>query len=423
VRVASDASPSSASSNTRFVEGLDHIRAIAALLVVFHHSYWQAAAVRSPILVLAPWPKTDSILFAPLLETHFTMAIFFVLSGFLLTLCTFRRRMHFAGYLRNRSLRVLPVLLTILLLGVAIFPDKFTLSAFVASATIFGNVQDAALQMDPITTVLWTVAVEFQFYLVLPLLVVILARQGTRPFLFMIALMLVLRFLGFFLLHDPEEHDIFAMNYWFFVPGRFDQFLIGMLSARFYLQWQDDPRSRHIGAAGWLSRRGAQLLDRFPGPALGLASAAIFLWTYALNRLGGAPVHALWKFAWPTGEALLCAALMLSYAAVVGRVPRMLRRVLTLIGSMSFSIYVVHFMLVWILVGDLGHLDLLPGHMVDFVGLWGVTIWGNATLNTLLLVMPIVLAVSYLLHVAVELPFMRLRGRYTEDFDSKEPTA
>lgn len=404
------------SRNTRFVEGVDHLRGLAAVLVLFHHSYWLAVSIRDPSQAfMRHWPKLDNPLFAPLLETHFALAIFFVISGFVLTLATYKRQIRFGGYLRNRGLRVLPLVLTALLLGIAIFPSEFTLSRFIVSATLFGNVRGAALQVEPVNTALWAVGVELQFYLVLPLLVAILGRQGMRPFLFMIALMAVLRLVGFFLLAEPDVHGIFGLNYWFLIPGRLDQFLLGMLAARFYLRWKEDGRTSGLTENRALSELLARILSRFPRLACLVSVALLFAWTYGLNQVGGAPTHAVWKFIAPTVEALVCVALLLSYVAAVQYVPRILARVFSFLGSMSFSIYVCHFMVVGLLIGDITHVDRLPGHSIDFIGGFGLGVHANAALNTFVLAFPAVLVLSYLLFNAIELPFMRLRGRYVID--------
>lgn len=407
---------SASSQNTRFVEGLDHLRGLAAMLVVFHHSYWLAVSTRDPAQSFSRhWPTVENPLFAPVVETHFAMALFFVLSGFVLTLATYRRRIRFGGYLRNRSLRVLPLVLTMLLLGVAVFPGEFTLARFIASATVFGNVRGAALQAEPINTALWTIGVEAQFYLLLPMLVAILARQGQRPFLFMIALMALLRLIGYFLLVHPDQHGMFGLNYWFLIPGRLDQFLLGMLAARFYLRWKEDARTLDLTENRGAAQRIGNVLDRSPRLACGLAFGVMFAWTFGLNRLGGAPAHALWKFAAPTIEAVVCVLLILTYVAAVRHVPAAIGRVLSFLGNMSFSIYVCHLMVVSLLMGDITQFNRLPGNSIDFIGWLGVGVHANALLNTLVLSIPAVLALAYILFNAIELPFMRLRGRYVID--------
>jgi peptidoglycan/LPS O-acetylase OafA/YrhL len=196
------------------------------------------------------------------------------------------------------------------------------------------------------------------------------------------------------------------------IPGRLDQFLVGMLAARFYLRWKHDARTSGVVENRRLSDLLSRILDRFPRLACGISLVLLFAWTYGLNQVGGAPVHAPWKLIAPTCEALVCVAVLLGYVAAVQHVPRLLARLLSFLGNMSFSIYVCHFMVVGLLIGDITHVDRLPGHSIDFIGRFGVGVHANAALNTFLLSFPAVLALSYLFFHAVELPFMRLRGRY-----------
>jgi len=397
--------PASATShNVGYVEGVDHLRGFAAFLVVIHHTYWVALAMlRPPMIGAGWWPKVDNPLAAPLVESHIALCVFFVLSGFILTLAGYGRQISYGQYMRNRCLRVLPVYLTVLFFGLALYPEKFDLLRTISTATIFSNQGVGALDLHPVSTVFWTVAVEFQFYLIFPFLVAVFAGQGKRPLVALIGLMIALRAIGFAI-----RGDVISLTYWHLVPGRLDQFLIGMLAARVYMRWHDDPRIDTSKPPGPLL---APVLSVLRGRSVGLAAGAVVLffgWEWGLNRLGGFPVQSWFKIATPTAEALVCTALMLAYLSYVSRLPRLLRRVFSFLGDMSLSTYLCHFMLIGLLVGDPIRLKQFPGHLLAVSGM-GIQM--TAVLNTVVTVAATV-GLSVLFFYGIEKPFMRLRGRY-----------
>jgi peptidoglycan/LPS O-acetylase OafA/YrhL len=405
----SEAIPSSATShNVRYVEGVDHLRGFAAFLVVFHHAYWVALAILEPPMLGVDgwWPRFMNPLMAPLVESHIALCVFFVLSGFILTLAGHGRQISYLSYMRNRCLRVLPVYFTFLFFGIALYPTKFNLLKLIASATIFSNQVYGGINLHPITTAFWTVAVEFQFYLIFPFLVAILARQGARPLLFVIGLMIALRGMGHFM-----QGDIVTLNYWNLIPGRLDQFLVGMLAARIYLRWHDEPRATSLPPAGPALRLLLATLRQRSGLVMAAAVVLFFGWTWTINLTGGFPHQSYWKALTPTLEALVCTVLILGYLGFVTRLPRLLRRVAAFFGDMSLSTYLCHFTVIGIFLGDPQRLELFPTHIlrIEGLGVYPTVLFNVATV----LLMTVSLSVFFF--YGVERPFMRLRGRYVSD--------
>ena len=78
-------------------------------------------------------------------------------------------------------------------------------------------------------------------------------------------------------------------------------------------------------------------------------------------------------------------------------------RVVARIGEISYSIYLVHFIVIWMLV----RYDL----PLAFTGRLAV----DAVLETGLVALPVTLAIAGLTYHFVERPFLRLRGRYHRD--------
>ncbi len=397
------------SPNQARVEGLDHMRAFAAFFVIFHHSYWTArGTLDPPFMDWWHWWKVSSLA-SIFVETHIAVAIFFTASGFIFTLATYKRDFSFSGYFRNRCLRVLPVYLTVLFFGISVFPERFNLLSFLTSATIFADQLGAAINLYPISTAFWTVGVEMQFYLVFPLLIGLLNRDGAVSLWRLVLLMLTMRLLAFFLADSIRD-----VLYWHLVPGRLDQFLGGMLAALIYMRFKGDPRVAGEGAPGPIQRVVLEWMNWRPGAMVFAAVLWIITWTTILNRLGGYPAQRWWKILVPDVEAALCVVFLLSWLAFAPYLWRWLNRALNFLGDMSFSAYVIHFAIVGTLMGDPVHREHLPGYL-DKLPL--PTTWSphaNALLLTFVGVMLPTLLFSYIMHIAIEAPIMRLRKPYVD---------
>jgi len=367
------------SKNIEYIAGVDHIRAFASLLVVFHHSFWLLHRRWDPPgLTNETWITTDNPLWSLAIETHIVVTMFFVLSGFMFSLVGAGREIRYLPFMRNRMLRVAPVYLAVLFFGMAIFPERVTWVGFLASATIMGN-SLAALNLWPVSTTFWTVAVEVQFYLIFPFLNTFLNREGAKPLLYLLAFAIAMRLAGFSVATSVRD-----MTYWH-LPGRIDAFILGMLLARAHL------RRGEAGHSPWLLVPGL---------------VAFFGCTFALNRLGGWPLQAWWKTLWPTVEAAACVVFVYGYLAFSQVLPRVVSRGLGFLGELSFSTYLVHFMVMQ------GIYD--RGLVIDLHTRFGVSAEVDAAFNTCFLVIPASLLVSFLAYNGIEAPFMRLRGVYVE---------
>src|SRR5438105_12280270 len=93
-------SPAGASSGQRFRE-LDSLRGLAALIVVFHHFFWMWFYHQTE--------RTDPafLLFYPLIAGHESVILFFLLSGFVLSVPYLRGRSQpYGTFLLRRVLRI-----------------------------------------------------------------------------------------------------------------------------------------------------------------------------------------------------------------------------------------------------------------------------------------------------------------------------
>jgi len=366
------------SPNIRYLPAVDHLRAYAALLIVFYHGLhlFSYHARFQQDFGIDHWLQPANPLLAALAEGHTAVALFMVLSGFILTLGALDGGVSAWGFIRNRLLRTYPLFLLLVFAGIAAFPDRFTWAGFLQTIGGLGNLP-GALVTPPFSSMLWTIAIEWQFYLLFPLLVPVLRSGWTRQVLGLVAVLLLFR--GVAVLAGGNARDIGYLT----IVGRLDQFLIGMWAAWAFRSWP-------------LSWRAGALLA---GAALAVVIGALAMF----NAAGGWPATPAWKIAWPTLEALLWAAFVIGYVAAANSADGLWSRAVARIGEISYSIYLVHFIVIWMLV----RYDL----PLAFTGRFAV----DALLETGLVALPVTLAIAGLTYAFVERPFLRLRGRYHRD--------
>jgi len=154
----------------------DLIRLIAALQVVIAHAIGHTALLDT----LSGWQRTafDWFLEFP------GVPVFFVISGFLIARSYERSRDDPAGYAWRRCLRIFPALWVCLIVTIAVLAGfGFLTGGFVASSTFWGWLAGQAtfvqffnpeqfrdFGIGVANGALWTITVELQFYVFVPLL-------------------------------------------------------------------------------------------------------------------------------------------------------------------------------------------------------------------------------------------------------------
>ena len=361
------------SPNQSYVAGVDHLRAFAALLIVAYHGFQLFTALFDFGTGFTPWQwvHTTNPLAAVLIEGHTAVALFMVLSGFIFTRAALGHTIRYGAFIRNRLLRIYPLFVLLLVTGVHAKPETFVLGPFLQTLLLGANLP-GRLEVGHISVMFWAIAVECQFYLLFPFLLGFLERLGWRWLAGALLLCLLLRAVS--VLEGAHARNLSYLT----LVGRLDQFLLGMALAR----------SMRDHAAWWRPWI-------LPAAAVAVVAAlAVF------HRLGGWPVESPWKIVWPPVEGAVWAAFIGGYLTVADRLPGLVSRALAAVGTISYSIYLLHFLVI----------EQLVGHR------WGWRPTGNgyadALLTTACLVTPIVLAASTLTYLVVERPFLRLRGPY-----------
>jgi peptidoglycan/LPS O-acetylase OafA/YrhL len=368
------------SPNRQYLPAIDHLRAFAALLIIAYHSFH----LLYPRIVFhrawqgADWIHTRSFFLAPVIEGHTAVALFLVISGFILTYGSLGRPVSYRDFFWNRFLRIFPLFFFFLITAANAFRPQFQILPFLTSVLQFGY-----LGQGPIFAVwagvAWSVSVEAHLYFLFPAIRHYLNRNLLWP-LFRLAIILWLVRLGALALGA----DVEDLTYWTAL-GRFDQFLAG-------------------GLLAWLLYRYG--IPRKMGmffPAALLGSCAIL---YVFHLSGGFPARQTWRIAWPTIEAVFWAVFVASYLGFAGYLPRIANVVLQFLGRISYSLYLVHVVVISIIAVK-GWYFALPS----------VSVTNNILLTAALLILPLVILISTLTYTAIEAPFLSMRRRYS----GKEP--
>ncbi|GAC1658393.1 MAG: hypothetical protein NVS9B12_10870 [Vulcanimicrobiaceae bacterium] len=226
---------------------LDGLRGIAILMVVWFH-IWQMSWLGAPATWLQFIPETGFI----------GVAIFFFISGFVICYPFARARLeggtapswgHFAS---RRAMKILPSYVLAIALayatgyawtqgGAGVPTDLLTHLLFVHNwfAATYGSING----------VLWTLAVEVQFYCLFPFICTVFLR---RPFLSAAVMMLIALAFRIRVAHccAPFYNQLIEQ-----LPAYFDFFACGMLSSWLYVFWRN--RAPSAPALRWIATVGA----------------------------------------------------------------------------------------------------------------------------------------------------------------------
>jgi len=264
--------------------------------------------------------------------------IFFVISGYLITSILLDEHQHqafsLAAFYERRARRILPALILVLAcclpFAYAILSPldlrafaKSLLSANIFLANVVSYQQtdyfDAASEIKPLLH-LWSLSIEEQYYLVLPLLLAFLVKRGAKS-VFAILLILGVTSLVY------SEHVLYINERasFFFTTSRAWELLVGSLSAALvhynYVSLQPTTNTLYLNVRQWLS-------------ALGFAMVAYPIFFYSKNT----PFPGLSALVPSLGTALI-----LLFAVPNTWVQRFLSlKPMVFVGLISYSAYLWH---------------------------------------------------------------------------------
>jgi peptidoglycan/LPS O-acetylase OafA/YrhL len=363
--VATDGSAGSARDRrpSSRIAGLDGIRGLAALFVVLHHCF---------LTSFPGYPRMTGPWWAGwMIYGHLAVVVFIVLSGYSLAVGPARHGWRLNGlgrYAHRRSWRILsaywPALAFSMLMALVFVPQPGEGAPTVRSAVVYGLlIQDVTGAPSP-NGAFWSIAIEAQLYLLLPLLLLLLRKRG--PALILVAVTVPVLSIGTFGPSTPALDLLMR-----FTPQLAVGFTLGVVAA-----WlATDSRGRGVPLLRLAS--GAALLS------LTLIAVAGSTWTIE---------HYFWV------DLAVTPAIALLLAAIgAGRAPRLSRALdvapLRGLGGFSYSLYLIHAPIVVAVASVL----VLPrvGHGT------------SALLLMLVVAVPLSLVVSRLFAAVFDLPFQR----------------
>jgi peptidoglycan/LPS O-acetylase OafA/YrhL len=352
---------SSSISRLGYRPELDGLRGVAILLVLLIH--------------VLDWPRGGLL----------GVDIFFTLSGFLITTLLLEeweahgsislRRFYLRRYFRLfPALAALVASYVLFVLVLARGDVGLRLAGAVYGITYVSNWVMAFNRPYPEWEIghLWSLAVEEQFYLVWPALLVLLLKRGFGvkgmrwALVAMIAAVVAWR--SFLAMHGADDSRLY-----FATDTRFDQLLLGCLAGTLYVSGRTRQRP------GRPSR---------PLMVAATAAAGFLLWRFFVANL-----QSSWSFT--VGFTLFGMATAVTiYGCVTGSVPWLQRllgtRVLVFLGTISYSLYL------WHVAASVFLRDVLE-----------LGRWGGVVLQLLL-----ALAAACASYYLIELPFLRRRKAY-----------
>lgn len=358
------------SDNIAYLPAIDQLRGIAAVWIVLYHAYHLVTYRLQFGRPFAPdhWPAASNPIMALVVEGHAAVGLFMVLSGFILTYGAWGRHIDYLGFLRNRLLRIYPLAVFLLAVAVYSMPERFNWGALWQTLLLGHNLPGAYVG-TPYTDMFWAISVEFQFYLIFPLLCVILRQRGWQAFALLVLALLLFRFIAVTL--GANARDLSYLT----IVGRLDEFVIGMLLGA----WRRDHPDRLV-SAWWL-------------PAVVVVWAMV-LWGF--NRIGGWPTLSMWKVVWPTLEGMLSSAFIFAFLCFAPRLPKTISEAMRRVGLLSYSLYLVHMVVIALVLDHL--LGASPPLTMPVI--------------VLMLVLPGTLLLATATYFGIEKPFLGLRGRY-----------
>jgi peptidoglycan/LPS O-acetylase OafA/YrhL len=372
-------SPSSLSPRPGRVDELDGLRGLLAFKVALAHmlawsGYWGFRL-----------PRPFGNLSASFIEASAAVETFVILSGFAISYLLHKRKQSYRGFMTGRVFRLYPVYLTCLVLGMtttALVPyiletaqwketiyfewiRSLTNSGSVALGahtfwhlTLLNGVLHKSMLANATGTLLvpaWSITLEWQYYLVAPL-IERLFRTGTG--------LLILTIAAWF---GAEYATQWRNPQLAFLPAYLPLFLVGIGSYHFYARYH-------------------QAAVNSPAPAIAVSSilavAVLMKW------------HPVSLATW----ALVLGSIMARGTDPFSRALSVIRRILLLptlqtLGKMSFPLYLVHWPIIVLVM------------YITLQNFPNITSAQNLCV-LVFIAMPLTLVASRLLHCYIELPMM-----------------
>lgn len=306
------------------------------------------------------------------------VSLFLVLTGFLFCLISHSggKDIRYRGFLYNRILRIFPLMIFLVFIVICCSRQQSSPMDIFRILTLQLNTGNSFtgwghdfFPSGPI----WTIAVEFQFYLIFPFLALFLNRYGPKYLVGIIVLMIATRF-NVATLKGGEIY----FNMYHTMIGRLDQFVMGMLFGYAYQKRVFSALSR------WVITIPVFLC---------LVLVLTYLFTFSKTSIG----YSSWSF---TIEALCWGGIAVCYLNASLPNIELINKTLSYLGMTSFSMYLLH---------------LPVGELVNQLLGFSVATTVSSSIAESAVRIPIIIAVSFFTFYMIEKPFMGMRVKYTQN--------
>ncbi len=385
--------------NLAHFEKLDHLRFLAAFLILFHHAVPAVLCAVAGVtcdfvhssLLTANLSGVGWISRSIIFEGHSAVALFITLSGFLFARICGTQQIDYGRFIRNRVLRIYPMYCCAIFLASYLSPGNNGLINLCTSLLCLQNLVSPVTH-ELITPPLWTVAVEFQFYLLFPFFLNMFARKGAKPILLILLASIVAKLLVYWASGSVRELSYQTLF------GRLDQFIVGMLAGWYYLRYEQRLRNPLFLILSGVTIISTLMLFHFKGGFWGSGNRIIWV-------------------VWPLLESLAWCSLIVTYCASTFRLPGRVSKMLCGLGAVSFSMYICHYGFAHLLAKKCAPViskALEDSHhwLHPIVSATFQQPYYGTLLFVALVVLPIVVLFSSLTYHAIEKPFMEMRVKY-----------
>jgi peptidoglycan/LPS O-acetylase OafA/YrhL len=217
---------------------------------------------------------------------------------------------------------------------------------------------------------IWTIAVEFQFYLIFPFLAIFLSKGGIKSLAGIVVAFVLIK-LSLVIFNGPGVY----YRLYHSIIGRLDQFLIGMMAGYIYVN-------------GYIKNSKA--------PQLIMIVASIVIISIFMH-LNSQMTKWFMPFSF-TFEAFGWALLILGYTTLNININKRTDSIIAYLGGLSFSAYLTH-----LVVAKALYMTILTPSSDKMA----------AIINTALFILPATIIVSMITYTFIEKPFLNLRVKYT----------